>query len=252
MDPLVLLAEAFQSGDGPLSDSEVRSLHGGVRVWGWAGIIVASVTVPLWSTRPRAYLVAWFYRIPERFFGPLPLPRDRYGLPFFIALVSVLAFSLAAHWGLTAYEHLDWLEGEDGVSEWWSVATYLAAAGMAAATARLLHGLGHRYLFWIQLLLAAVFLLGAMEEVSWGQRLFGWGTPAILSEVNVQGETTLHNLGSGADAIFVLLFWGSLLALVGGVIRAMWHHSGKVTSADFFLPSLVLAPVQGSRLHRVF
>ena len=242
LDPLVLLAEAFQPGDGPLSDSEVRSLHGGVRVWGWAGIIVASVTVPLWSARSRGYLVAWFYRIPERFFGLLPLPPDRYGLPFFIALVSVLVFSLAAHWGLTAYEHLDWLEGEDGVSEWWSVATYLAAAGMAAATARLLHGLGHRYLFWIQLLLAAVFLLGAMEEISWGQRLFGWGTPAILSEANVQGETTLHNLSSGADAIFVLLFWGSLMALVGGAIRAMWHHSGKVTSADFFLPSLVLAP----------
>ena len=242
LDLLVWLAEAFQSGDGPLSDSEVRSLHGGVSVWGWSGIIVASVTFPLWSSRLRTYLTAWFSRIPDRVFGPLPFPPDRYGLPFFIALVSILAFSLATHWGLTAYEHVDWLEGEDGVSEWWSVAAYLAAAGMAGATARLLHGLGHRYLFSIQLLLAALFLLGAMEEVSWGQRLFGWGTPAILREVNVQGETTLHNLTSGNLAIFTLLFWGSLMALAGGVLRAVWHHRGKVTTADFFLPSLVLAP----------
>ena len=33
-----------------------------------------------------------------------------------------------------------------------------------------------------------------MEEVSWGQRLFGWQTPAALAEVNVQHETNLHNL----------------------------------------------------------
>ena len=241
-DPLVWLAEAFQSGDGPLSDSGVQSLHGGVRVRGWSGIIMASVTFPLGISRLRTYLMAKLSRIPDRFFGSLPFSPDRYGLPFFIALVSVLAFSLATHWALTAYEDVDWLEGEDGVSEWWSAAAYLAAAGMAGAAARLLHGLGHRNLVWTQLLLAALFFLGAMEEVSWGQRLFGWGTPAILREVNEQGETTLHNLSSGADAIFVLFFWGSFMALAGGTLRAIWHHSGKVTSADFFLPSLVLAP----------
>ena len=241
-DTLVRLVEAFQSGDRPLSDSEVRSLQDGVRVWGWSGIIVASVTLPLSITRLRTYLMAWFSRIPDRFFRPLPFFSDRYGLPFFTALASVLAFSLATHWALTAYEELDWLEGEDGLSEWWSVATYLAAAGMAGATAWLLHRLGHRNLVWIQLFLAALFFLGAMEEVSWGQRLFGWGTPAILSEVNVQGETTLHNLGSAATAVFILFFWGSVMALAGGALRAFWHHNGKVTSADFFLPSLVLAP----------
>ena len=241
-DSLIWMAEVFQSGDGPLSDGGVQSLHAGARVWGWSGIIVASVAIPLWSSRLRRYLTAWFSRIRDRLFGPLPFSPDRYGLPFFIALISVLTFSLAAHWILTAYENVDWLEGEDGVSEWWSVATYLAAAGMAGATAWLLNGLGHRNLFWIQLLLATVFLLGAMEEVSWGQRLFGWGTPAILRDANVQGETTLHNLGSGDSAIFVLFFWGSVMALAGGTLRAIWHHRGKVTSADFFLPSLVLAP----------
>ena len=241
-DPLVWLAEAFQPGDGQLSDSGLRSLHGGVRVWGWSGIIVASVTIPLWISRFRTYLMAWISRIPDRYFGPLPFSPDRYGLPFFIALVSVLAFSLGTHWALSAHEEVDWLEGEDGVSEWWSAATYLAAAGMAGATAWLLHGLGHRYLFWLQLLLAALFLLGAMEEVSWGQRLFGWGTPVILREVNEQGETTLHNLSSVDSAIFVLLFWGSIIALAGGALRAIWHQRGKVTSADFILPSLALAP----------
>ena len=242
IDSLVWLAEAFQSGDDSLSESGVQTLQDGARVWGWSGVIMASVTIPLWFSRPSTYLMAWLYRIPDRFFSPLALPSDRYGLRFSIALSSVLAFSLATHWILTAYEPVDWLEGEDGVSEWWSVATFLSAAGMAGATAWLLHRLGHRYLLWIQLLLAAVFFLGAMEEVSWGQRLFGWGTPTILRDANVQSETTLHNLSSGADIVFVLLFWGSVMALAGGTLRAIWHHRGKVTSADFFLPSLVLAP----------
>ena len=244
-DPLVWLAEAFQSGDRPLSDGAdggVQALHSGIRVWGWSGIIVGSVTIPLWSSRVRTYLTARFSRIADRNFGPIPFCPDRYGLPFFIALSTLLAFSLAAHWVLTTYEDVDWLEGEDGVSEWWSVATYLAAALMAAATARLLHRLRHRYLVWIQLLLAVVLFLGAMEEVSWGQRLFGWGTPIVLREVNAQGETTLHNLSSVDSAIFILLFWGSVAALAGGALRAVWHHRGRVTSADFILPSLVLAP----------
>lgn len=32
------------------------------------------------------------------------------------------------------------------------------------------------------------------EEISWGQRIFGWGTPASLKEVNAQGEFNVHNL----------------------------------------------------------
>ena len=242
LESLVWLAEAFQPDDDPLPESRVRTLHDGAQIWGRAGIIVSSVTIPLWFSRIRHRLIAWISRIPDRFFSPLPFSSDRYGLPFFAALASVLVFSLATHWTLTVYEEIDWLEGEDGVSEWWSVATYLAAAGMAGATAWLLHGLRHRNLFWLQLLLGVVFFLGAMEELSWGQRLFGWGTPAILMEVNVQRETTLHNLSVGADTVYVMLFWGGVIALAGAALRAVWHHSGKVSSADFILPSLVLAP----------
>ena len=101
---------------------------------------------------------------------------------------------------------------------------------------------GHPGLAIIQLLLAGIFLVGAMEEISWGQRLFDWSTPQVLDAVNEQGETTLHNLESVEPAIFSLFFWGSSVALCGGAIRAAWHVKGKVTNADFFLPSLVLAP----------
>lgn len=34
----------------------------------------------------------------------------------------------------------------------------------------------------------------AGEEISWGQRLFGFPTPAQLQEINYQGEANLHNI----------------------------------------------------------
>ena len=44
------------------------------------------------------------------------------------------------------------------------------------------------------LLLALLFIFGAGEEISWGQRIFGWNTPVDFSSHNLQHETNLHNL----------------------------------------------------------
>lgn len=41
---------------------------------------------------------------------------------------------------------------------------------------------------------AIVFLFGAGEEISWGQRIFNFETPQNLKSINVQGEFTLHNI----------------------------------------------------------
>jgi hypothetical protein len=43
-------------------------------------------------------------------------------------------------------------------------------------------------------LLALLLFVGSGEEISWGQRIVGFGTPDYLKEHNVQGETTLHNI----------------------------------------------------------
>ena len=42
--------------------------------------------------------------------------------------------------------------------------------------------------------LAALFFFGAGEEISWGQRILGFQTPAAVSQVNQQDEFNLHNL----------------------------------------------------------
>ncbi|MFT4665257.1 MAG: hypothetical protein ACI8YQ_001880 [Polaribacter sp.] len=55
------------------------------------------------------------------------------------------------------------------------------------------------------LLLAMLFFILMGEEVSWGQRIFGWGG----FEGNVQGESTLHNLP----------FWNQHLSEPGAVVE---------------------------------
>jgi len=42
--------------------------------------------------------------------------------------------------------------------------------------------------------IGTIVLIGAMEEMSWGQRLVGFETPDALDQLNKQGEFNLHNL----------------------------------------------------------
>lgn len=44
------------------------------------------------------------------------------------------------------------------------------------------------------LLLGLFFIVCAGEEISWGQRIFGWKTPDELKKDNAQGEINIHNL----------------------------------------------------------
>ena len=44
------------------------------------------------------------------------------------------------------------------------------------------------------ILLSFLFFICFGEEISWGQRIFGWETPQALREINAQNETNLHNL----------------------------------------------------------
>jgi hypothetical protein len=80
------------------------------------------------------------------------------------------------------------------------------------------------------LALTVLFVFGAGEEISWGQRILGLETPEPLRKVNAQGEINLHNLAelSGVFELdyafrnFVLLF-GALVPLL-----ALWPRARRV------------------------
>ena len=83
-----------------------------------------------------------------------------------------------------------------------------------------------------------LFLL-AMEEMSWGQMIFNWNSPAIMDQHNMQQETNLHNLSflhyhtwTIAASVFSLLL---IAALVGFLLR----RNGRLrlgSVADLLLP----------------
>ena len=150
--------------------------------------------LPAWPVLIPSYIVTKLVRAADRFFDPIPVEADRYHRRFFLGLGLVLVSTLSTYWGLTRYRDVQWLTGEDRLSEWWSVATYLVSVAMILATVLTLKQLGHRRIGSVYYLLAILFVFAALEEISWGQRLFGWGTPDPLSEINVQQETTIHNI----------------------------------------------------------
>ncbi len=62
--------------------------------------------------------------------------------------------------------------------------------------------------------LASLYVTG--EELSWGQWIFHWQTPAEWEALNDQGETNLHNTSSWLDQKPMILL--QIGVLVGGII----------------------------------
>lgn len=127
-----------------------------------------------------------------------------------VGLVLLTAVA-AALLGKDAYK---WYVEEDGFAETIQVFAYLAALVL---TLRLVPRLGRAgapravVLLYGLLALGLVFMIG--EELSWGQRLVGWGTPEGFVEANKQAETNLHNIHGVGDAFK----WVQMLAAGFGV-----------------------------------
>ena len=98
---------------------------------------------------------------------------------------------------------------EGGIVEWSSFVLLLSSACILFLCASLTRDRAVRVIF--RALSVCAFVVG-IEEMSWGQNLFRWGTPASLILINAQGETNLHNIEfihGHAD-----LFYGCTLAVI--------------------------------------
>lgn len=85
----------------------------------------------------------------------------------------------------------DFLTREDSLLEWLQFAGYATAAVLALVLAARLRSAAEPWAARACLVFAAANVFVAGEEISWGQRIFGWGTPQVLE--NKQHETTIHN-----------------------------------------------------------
>jgi hypothetical protein len=134
---------------------------------------------------------------------------------------------------------------EDGPVEYATSAAYLGAGVIAGIVARGLQRRGERALAVLWVGLALLLVLAGLEEISWGQRLFGVQTPDLFAS-NVQNEMNLHNLPLVQHSlhgayIAVGLFGAFAWALVPRCCPARWREFvGWIVPGSalfsFFLP----------------
>ena len=91
--------------------------------------------------------------------------------------------------------------------------------------------------FYAVFAFALIFL--AMEEAAWGQQFFGFASPEAWRVINVQGETTLHNIAGiqGRSEIFRLVFG---LGGLAGVWLSFKPKFQKIGSPMILLPWFVV------------
>ena len=87
-----------------------------------------------------------------------------------------------------------------------------------------------------------VYILGGMamvfaagEEISWGQRIFGFATPDFLMPLNMQQEFTVHNIANG---MFDILWMNGALILCMATGAAFFCRKDRLWGIP--LPSILL------------
>ena len=102
---------------------------------------------------------------------------------------------------------------EDGIIEY--TTAFLLLACSILLIKRFVHFKSKKQTVWklAMIVFAIMLFFGFGEEISWGQRIFGFETPGSLNNLNTQGETNLHNIEIGGVKINKLIF-SQLLSLI--------------------------------------
>lgn len=121
--------------------------------------------------------------------------RSVAGIAFFIALY--LLYWVIYHFSREG--HAFWISGEgirgaeDRAYEWIGFFGFFGAGVFSLLTLIYREKMPKFAALYI-LGIGIFFIVCAGEEISWGQRVFGWETPQSFADANEQGETNLHNL----------------------------------------------------------
>ena len=157
-----------------------------------------------------------------------------------VYLVMALRFPMGYIWGTY----------EDVYGEWGQTFLFLAAMAFSLRIAVLE---SRARTFFLFLALACFYVVG--EEISWGQRIFGWSSPELFKEKNLQSETNLHNFMTGPYSTQLkgaleyliaagLVIYGAIypLALRLGARAALWLERRGLAAPPLCLwPAFLIA-----------
>jgi len=136
---------------------------------------------------------------------------------FFVYFAILILATLYLKWGtkILPSNIVAMINQEDGIIEWGSALLFLVSGFISYSIFSQMRRKEKSRLLYLAI--AVLFTLCFMEEISWGQRLFGLRSPEISSRFNVQNETNLHNLGGYFfDHLFILgvFLYGYVLAVL--------------------------------------
>lgn len=136
-----------------------------------------------------------------------------------------------------------WITAENSLLEWLQFLLVFGSSLIFARLSLFAFKSSRPYMgaLWLLIALATFFVAG--EEIAWGQQIFNWKTPDALAAVNVQQETTLHNI-STAHTVFVYA------AMLGGLYGTVMPFFGSLRSnkqlpsglRNLLIPPLCLVP----------
>ncbi len=136
-----------------------------------------------------------------------------------------------------------WMIDEDSLLETIQVVLISATSGILAWVSAQLIRTGRRAMAALYVLLALGTFFVAGEEISWGQRIFGWRTPEALEVINAQQEISVHNI-HGFHQLFIYAvmlggLYGTVAPLVGLALSPArrWSVTGSLV-----IPPLCLIP----------
>ena len=116
-------------------------------------------------------------------------------IPAAVVTNGIVLGVLAVEYGLKAFHSDLYFRSvqEDEFLEWGTFWAFFSAAAVFVYAAVLQRRKEGRRP-WFFLVLALFCLFAAGEEISWGQRLFGYRPPSYFLEHNFQQELNIHNI----------------------------------------------------------
>ena len=132
---------------------------------------------------------------------------------FLMALIgAVLVLTLGVYFWDTSYFTLTYA-AEDGLVEYGTAIFLFVASLILLRNMVAIKGRATTLAVVLTAFYALLFFYAAGEEISWGQRIFGWESGEFFQENNKQFETNTHNMVIGGVHLAKTLF-GPVLTTV--------------------------------------
>ncbi len=158
--------------------------------------------------------------------------------PFALALVAVAAIPFRGAFRALA--------NEDGVAEWGQFFCLIVVIPVYARLSFALWRQGQRPLALLYAIAAVAVVFVAGEEISWGQRIFGWLTPGALEDINNQGETNIHNIGPLLKILNLIIMAVAFVAAGLPLLRwSSWRDRARSLAGYALIPPAALIPAFG-------